>query len=401
MPRGCGSRRGGFWVGLGNSGSLDILPAFGAEYVGSNPALPAFSLYFGREAQVYPLTAPVMGCNLRDLANAEDTTMEAMKGKRVGVDSFLLAFQFLTTIRDRSPTGDGGPLRADNGKVVAHLMGFLSRASLMLSKGVNPVFIFDGKHPELKDDEISARRARREQAEVEWKAALDAGDFATAQKMAQRCVKYTPEMVEESMEMLSLMGIPAFRAKAEGEAQAAVMAANGQLDAVATQDWDALLYGAPIVIRNFSSDGSKRMGRIVRAQRIDLAQLLTEHELTRDQLIDLAIMIGTDFHPGIKGIGPKTGLKLIKEHGNIESVCSAKDKDVPERLDEIREVFRNHPVVEIADSDLVQGDVDVEGLKKFLVEDRQFSQKRFDNAMELLEGAGLVRTGGQTSLFSF
>ena len=350
---------------------------------------------------MYPLTAPAMGCNLRDLTNAQDTTMDAMRGKRVGVDSFLLAFQFLTTIRDRSPTGDGGSLKSNNGKVVAHLMGFLSRASVMLSKGVKPVFIFDGKHPELKKDEMDIRRARREQAEIEWKAALAVGDFATAQKMAQRCVKYTPEMVEESIEMLSLMGIPAFRAMAEGEAQAAVMAANGQLDAVATQDWDALLYGAPVVIRNFTSDGSKKMGRIVRAQRIDLEQVLVDNELSRDQLIDLAIMIGTDFHPGIKGIGPKTGLKLIKEYGNIEAICSEKDKEIPERLDEIREIFRNHPVVEIADEDLVQGDVDVEGLKKFLVEDRQFSQKRFDNAMELLETAGLVRTGGQTSLFSF
>ena len=350
---------------------------------------------------MYPLTAPAMGCNLRDLTNAQDTTMDAMRGKRVGVDSFLLAFQFLTTIRDRSPTGDGGSLKSNNGKVVAHLMGFLSRASVMLSKGVKPVFIFDGKHPELKKDEMAIRRARREQAEIEWKAALAVGDFATAQKMAQRCVKYTPEMVEESIEMLSLMGIPAFRAMAEGEAQAAVMAANGQLDAVATQDWDALLYGAPVVIRNFTSDGSKKMGRIVRAQRIDLEQVLVDNELSRDQLIDLAIMIGTDFHPGIKGIGPKTGLKLIKEYGNIEAICSEKDKEIPERLDEIREIFRNHPVVEIADEDLVQGDVDVEGLKKFLVEDRQFSQKRFDNAMELLETAGLVRTGGQTSLFSF
>ena len=183
-----------------------------------------------------------MGCNLRDLANAEDTTMDSMKGKKVGIDSFLLAFQFLTTIRDRSPTGDGGPLRADNGKVVAHLMGFLSRASLLLSKGVKPVFIFDGTHPELKKDEMDARRERREQAEADWKAALAVGDFATAHKLAQRCVKYTPEMVEESIEMLTLMGIPAFRAEAEGEAQAAVMAAKGQLDAVATQDWDALLY---------------------------------------------------------------------------------------------------------------------------------------------------------------
>jgi len=342
-----------------------------------------------------------MGCNLRDLASPENTTMAAMKGKRVGIDSFLLAFQFLTTIRDRSPTGDGGPLRADNGKVVAHLMGFLSRATSMLAKGVKPVFIFDGKHPELKKDEIDARRVRRDKAELEWKAAMDAGDFATAQKMAQRCVKYTPEMVDESMEMLRLMGIPAFRAKAEGEAQAAVMAANGQLDVVATQDWDALLYGAPVVIRNFTTGGSRSMGRIVHAQQIDLEQLLIENELTQEQLVDLAIMIGTDFHPGIKGIGPKTGLKLIKAHGTIEEICAQKGKDVPERLDEIREVFANHPVVEIADKDLIQGDVDVEGLKKFLIDERQFSQKRFDNAMDSLEEAGLVRTGGQTSLFSF
>ena len=135
-----------------------------------------------------------MGCNLRDLADAEDTNMSAMAGKRVGIDSFLLAFQFLTTIRDRSPTGDGGPLRADNGKVVAHLMGFLARASTLLAKGVKPVFIFDGTHPELKKEEMDIRRARREKAELEWKAALEIGDFATAQKMAQRCVKYAPEI---------------------------------------------------------------------------------------------------------------------------------------------------------------------------------------------------------------
>ncbi|MDP6869842.1 MAG: hypothetical protein QGI21_03620 [Candidatus Poseidoniaceae archaeon] len=342
-----------------------------------------------------------MGCNLRDLAEAEDTNMEAMRGKRVGVDSFLLAFQFLTTIRDRSPTGDGGPLRANNGKVVAHLMGFLSRASAMLSKGVKPVFIFDGEHPELKREEMDSRRKRREEAEIEWKAALEVGDFPTAQKLAQRCVRYTPEMVDESIEMLQLMGIPAFRAKAEGEAQASVMAAKGQLDAVATQDWDALLYGAPVVIRNFTSDGSKRMGRIIRAQRIELQQILDDNDITKEQLIDLAIMIGTDFHPGIKGIGPKTGLKLIKSLGTLEAVCESKEKEIPNRIDEIREVFKNHPVVEIDETDLIQGDVDIDGLRKFLVDDRQFSEKRFNNAIELLEQAGLVRSGGQTSLFSF
>ena len=161
------------------------------------------------------------------------------------------------------------------------------------------------------------------------------------------------------------------------------------------------MYGAPVVIRNFTTDGSKRMGRVVRAQKIELDQILGDNSLSRDELIDLAIMIGTDFHPGIKGIGPKTGLKLIKQYSTIEARCAEKDKELPPRLDEIREIFRNHPVNEISNEDLVQGPVDVEGLKKFLIDDRQFSQKRFDNAMKLLEEAGLVRSGGQTSLFSF
>ena len=86
--------------------------------MGSNPALPATNLVISREAQVPPTPRHYMGCNLRDLANAKDTTMEAMRGKTVGIDSFLLAFQFLTTIRDRSPTGDGGPLRAEMAKLL-------------------------------------------------------------------------------------------------------------------------------------------------------------------------------------------------------------------------------------------------------------------------------------------
>ena len=179
------------------------------------------------------------------------------------------------------------------------------------------------------------------------------------------------------------------------------MAAVGQLDAVATQDWDALLYGTPVLIRNMMTAGNKSHGRVVKAQKIILDELLTEHELTREQLIDLAIMIGTDFHPGIKGIGPKTGIKLIKQFGNIETICQEKGKDVPERLSEIREIFHNHPSNEVPNEELQMGQVNLDGLYQFLQVDRQFSQRRMDNAIEKLKQAGLVRESGQTSLFSF
>ncbi len=342
-----------------------------------------------------------MGCNLRDLASPENIELQSLSGKRVGVDAFLTAFQFLTTIRDRSPQGDGGPLKSENGRVVSHLMGFLNRTTTLLSKGIKPVFIFDGKAPDLKADEIAARRARREESERIHKEALEAGDFALAQKMAPRIMHYSQEMVDETKQLLDLLGVPWVVAEAEGEGQAAVMAAKGQLDLVATQDWDALLYGTPHLVRNLMSDGSKQHGRVVRAQTIDLSQMLETHGLSREQLIDLAIMIGTDFHPGIKGIGPKTGIKLIKQHGSIEIICQEKDKEVPERLDEIREIFLNHPAVEVADEDLKPGQIDVKGLTQFLQVERQFSQRRMDNELDKLREVGLIREGGQRSLFSF
>jgi flap endonuclease-1 len=355
------------------------------------------------DANINTLAALVltMGCNLRDLAQPETLELNSLSGQRVGVDAFLTAFQFLTTIRDRSPEGDGGPLKSSNGKVVSHLMGFLNRTTTLLAAGIKPVFIFDGKAPELKADEIAMRKARREEARAIHQQALDAGDFALAQKMAQRIISYTPEMVEETKQLLDLLGVPWVDAKAEGEGQGAVMASLGQRDAVATQDWDALLYGTPVMIRNMMTAGNKSHGRVVKAQKIILDDLLSEHQLTREQLIDLAIMIGTDFHPGIKGIGPKTGMKLIKQFGNIETICEEKGKEVPERLDEIREIFHNHPSNAVPNEELQLGQVDLDGLKQFLQVDRQFSQRRMDNAIDKLKEAGLVRESGQTSLFSF
>ena len=319
-----------------------------------------------------------------------------MSGQRMAVDVFLNAYQFITSLVGQ----DGKPLSFD-GRPVAHLMGFLDRATWMLENGIEPVFIFDGRPHDLKMETLAGRKERKVEAVEKWEAAVETGDMALAKKLGPQTAEYTRDMVAETKRLFDCLGLVWIEAPMEAEGAGAVRCANGEVAAVASQDWDTLLYGSPVMIRNLTSHGRKKFGRLLTAEKVVLQELLDTHEINREQLVDLAIMIGTDFHPGIKGIGPKTGLKLIKEHNTIEAVCAAKDKEVPERLDEIREIFRNHPVVEVDDEALNQGAVDVEGLKKFLVEDRQFSQKRFDNAMDLLEDAGLVRTGGQTSLFSF
>lgn len=338
-----------------------------------------------------------MGCNLRDLVEAEDIEISQLVGQRVGVDAFLVAFQFLTSIRATGPEGDGGPLRNADGHIVAHLMGFLARTTMLLEAGVQPIYVFDGEHPELKADVMAQRRQRNVDATARWKAALAEGDFLAAQKHARGAVRYTGDLIEETQRLLDLLGVRWITAAAEGEAQAAVMAQRGELDVVATQDWDALLYGSPVLVRNLMSAGSRRRGRVIRAQRIDLEPNLQRLGISREQLVDLAIMVGTDFHPGIRGIGPKTGLKLIIAHGDIEGVARFKEFGIPERLDEIRRLFLDHPACP-ADG-LAPGVIDEEGLRAFLITERGFSEDRLDRNLNRIREH--VRRAGQSSLGDF
>lgn len=340
-----------------------------------------------------------MGCNLRDLATAHPCELTDFAGERVGVDAFLVAYQFLTTIRARGEGEDGGPLRDDAGNPVSHLMGFLDRSTTMVAAGIDPVFIFDGRPHELKFDTLAGRKARKESAKEKWSAAVEEEDWKTAQKLGAQVVEFRPEMVAEVQEMFDALGIAWVEAPMEAEGAAAVRCAQGELAGVASQDWDTLLYGSPVMVRNLLSHGTRKFGRPVRAERIYLQELLEEHGLTHEQLVDLGIMIGTDFHPGIKGIGPKTGLKLIREHGTIEEVCAVKDKEVPERLDEVRQLFLAHPTgddplpaARMADEPL---------LRELLQEGRQFSDRRIQRALDRLSEVGRVRQAGQTSLFDF
>ena len=146
------------------------------------------------------------------------------------------------------------------------------------------------------------------------------------------------------------------------------------------------------------SDGSKRMGRTIKAEKIVLQDLLTNNELTREELVDLGIMIGTDFHPGIKGIGPKTGLKLIKKFGNIENICAEKNIDIPENLNLIREIFLNHPVND--NYQIKLNPINLDKLRKWLLS-RDFSNSRIDRNFKKLEKSSQVRDFGQASLSDY
>ena len=335
-----------------------------------------------------------MGCNLRDLVSPEPIELGDLSGQKVAIDVFLNAYQFITSM-----TGDDGRPLSFNGKAVAHLMGFLDRASIMISEGIDPVFVFDGKPHDLKMQTLDGRRERKVEAFAKWEAAVDSGDMVAAKKLGPQTAEYTPEMVQETKDLFDIMGVVWIEAPMEAEGAAAVRCSRGEVSAVASQDWDTLLYGAPVMVRNLTSHGTRRFGRVVRAERILLEELLNSHGISREQLVDLGIMIGTDFHPGFRGVGPKTGLKLIKKYGTIEAVAEQKGFDVPSEIDQIRELFMSHPTSSIPLHSSKKATE--EDLRDFLQMERGFSERRMERALKRLAKSGRLNSRDQPTLFDF
>ena len=331
-----------------------------------------------------------MGVYLSDILTSQTRELADFNGEVVAVDAFNTLYQFLATIRGP----DGTPLKDSEGRVTSHLSGILYRNASFLEAGIRPVYVFDGEPPALKQRTIDARRARREQAEREYKEALARGDLETARSKAQQTARLEPGMVEEAKEVLQAMGIPVVQAPSEGEAQASAMVAAGTATAVGSQDFDSLLFGAPRLARNLAVSGRRKLpGReayvTVVQEVFDLKQNLDALSLTRAQLVDIGIIVGTDFNEGLKGYGPKKALKLIKEHHRLEEACAAKGLEVPPYAEEIRKLFLAPP----ADASLrpERPAMDYQRLTEIYVDTHQFSRQRVEAALAKIQSAGSAR----------
>jgi flap endonuclease-1 len=343
-----------------------------------------------------------MGTKLADIVKAETLTLADLSGKEIAVDAFNTIYSFLATIRQP----DGTPLTDRHGRATSHLSGMFYRNVNLLENGINPVYVFDGAAPQLKSVEVQRRREIRDAAYEEWKLAKEEGRIEDARKAGQASSKLTGPMINETKDLLQAMGIPIIQAPSEGEAIAAQMAREGLVWASASQDNDSLLYNCPRMIRNLSISGRRRVARSKTYKSIDPELILLDTNLqilgiTREQLIDIAILVGTDYNDSVKGIGQKTALKLIKTHGNIEEV----EKERGEKFDfpykEIREIFLNPPKMELTPPRW--GDPKPDAVLKMLCTDHDFSTARVQKSLERLQEA-LEETRGsirQSSLSDF
>jgi flap endonuclease-1 len=339
-----------------------------------------------------------LGVDLRDLVPKIAIKLEDLGGKAIAIDAYNALYQFLAIIRQP----DGTPLKDSSGRITSHLSGLLYRTSNLVEIGIKPIYVFDGAPPALKEVEIKRRKRVKEEALVQYERALKEGKVEEARMYAQATSHLKDYMADDSKRLLDLLGIPWVQAPSEGEAQAAHMTKKDDADYCASQDYDSLLFGAPRFVRNITVSGrrklpSKNIYVEVIPEVVDLGQVLRECGITYEQLIDVGILIGTDFNPdGIKGLGPKTALRMIKEYGNLEkAIPHITYAEFPVEPGRIREIFLHPPVT---DNYRIQWkDPDVESVVDFICKGRDFSEDRVRRALEKMQ-KGITYEKGKTTL---
>lgn len=339
-----------------------------------------------------------MGVNLRDLVPKTVVKLEDLGGKSMAIDAYNALYQFLAIIRQP----DGTPLKDSGGKVTSHLSGLLYRTSNLVEMGIKPIYVFDGKPPSLKEVEIQRRAKIKQDAQVRYERAIKEGKIEEARTYAQATSKLKDYMTEDSKKLLNLMGIPWIQAPSEGEAQAAHLAKRGDADYCASQDYDSLLFGAPKLVRNVTISGKRRLPSKnvvidVVPEIVELERVLKGCGISYEQLVDVGILIGTDFNPdGIKGLGPKTALKLVKEYGTLENALPhIKNAEFPAEPRRIREIFLNPPITN--NYRVEWKEPDLEGIVNFICRERDFSEDRVRKSVERMQ-KGLTQAKGKSTL---
>ncbi|MCX6678568.1 MAG: flap endonuclease-1 [Methanothrix sp.] len=332
-----------------------------------------------------------MGVDLGDLLQRKKIEIKDLSGRWVAIDAFNTLYQFLSIIRQK----DGTPLMDSQGRVTSHLSGLLYRTTNLIEAGVKLAFVFDGEPPSFKAETLAQRSEAREKAAAAWEGAKASGQDGF--KYAQAASRINSEILQDGRRLILAMGLPVIQAPSEGEAQAARMAARGDVELVGSQDYDSLLFGAPLVVRNLAITGKRKLPRKniyvdVEPEIIHLEEGLARLGISRKQLVEIGIMCGTDYNAGLTRVGPKTALKLIREKGDLESILAEQEEKI-ESYSEIREFFLHPDVTD--DYEIKMKKPSWDEIVSFLVEERDFDQERVEKTAGRLEE---VYRRGQSTL---
>lgn len=323
----------------------------------------------------------------------KENEIKSYFGRKVAIDASMYLYQFLIAVR-----ADGSQLMDVDGDPTSHLIGLFYRTIRILENGMKPVYVFDGKPPEMKSGELVKRAEKREEAKKDLEKAEERGDSEDVERFQKRLVRVTPKHNDECKKLLSLMGVPYVEAPCEAEAQCAAMTRAGVVYATATEDMDCLTFGSSIQLRHLTASEAKKLP----VREIHLNKLLEELGITQTEFIDVCILLGCDYCDSVKGVGPAKAISLIKEHQNIEEIIKkGKKLNIPENwlYKEARQLFENPDITDPETLKLKWTTPDEEGLVKYLVEDKGFSEDRVRNGAKKLQKCRSGATQGRLDAF--
>ncbi|KAK9479519.1 PIN domain-like protein [Lipomyces japonicus] len=285
-------------------------------------------------------------------------------------------YQFLIAVRQQ----DGQQLMNESGETTSHLMGMFYRTLRIVDNGIKPVYVFDGHPPVLKSGELAKRLVRRDEAVKALENAKEVGTAEQLDKFSRRTVRVTKEQNEEAKKLLKLMGIPYVNAPCEAEAQCAALAKAGLVYAAASEDMDTLCFSSPVLLRHLTFSEQRKLP----ITEVELSKALEGLEMPIEQFIDLCILLGCDYCEPVRGVGPATAVKLIKEHKNLDGVVEYikahpdSRYKIPEDwpYQDARQLFLNPEIVDPSTVELKWEAPDVDGLIEFLVKNKGFSEER-------------------------
>lgn len=333
-----------------------------------------------------------MSVDLSKLSIRNKISIDELNGRVIAIDAFNVMYQFLSIVRQ----SDGTPLHDSHGNVTSYLSGIFYRTIEMIEHGIKPIYIFDGIPPKLKARTISARIARRKKAYVDWQNAKAEGRLENAKTYAEQSSYINREMVENAKLLMDYMGIPYINAPSEGEAEASYLCEKDLVYAAGSQDYDTLLFGSKRVIRNLTLSGKRKLPRKniyinISTEFVDLEETLSSLNINRRQLIWIGIMLGTDFNVGIKGIGPKTALKIVKSVDSLKELESyIKDKysmEFESDPKEVEDIFMKPEVKEIKEeqiTDMLLLKPNINETIRFMCDVHDFGKDRINKFIQKL-----------------
>lgn len=313
-----------------------------------------------------------MGTPISPLVDPHEINNEDLvekKRKTAVVDSYIWMYQFLHKIKDHDT---GEPLKDDEGRITSHLIGFWNRTINLMDDGIDPIFVFDGSVPQLKQEEIEKRQRSKKQAQEEWEEARAMGDREKMRSLEIRRRGITGDMIDHVIDLIDAMGCPHVIAPEEADSQCAMMNETDVVDYTISTDWDTMLYGSPNMLKALDSDS---------CQYVRLESILSSNDLTLEEFRWMGITLGTDYNSSPTGVGPKRGMSIVQESTSFEEViegCRQYDSIDEDRWFETLEMFRD-PVVQKTNPE--REDPDDERLFDLLVEKHGFDRKRTVNQL--------------------